>query len=89
MVSEAERKELVELVRKLVAVAMDSPTKQDEFITLAIRGTHNTEEQRLFKLIHRLIVKRAESDSYVDGRNEAAQKWCVKVAAIEAYFPFI
>jgi len=69
MVSEAERKELIELVRKLVAVAMDSPTKQSEFIMLAIRGTHNTEEQRLFKLIYRLIKTRAEDDRFIDGRN--------------------
>jgi hypothetical protein len=86
-----EREQLVKLMRDLISVAMGGTEKQDEFIMLAIRGTHNTEKQRLFKLIHRLIKARAEDDRFIDGRNEAAVAWAKKVVAADpdAYFPFI
>jgi hypothetical protein len=80
-----------ELVRAIVDLAMEGADGQQIFIQHLLYGTHNTEQQRVFKFIHRLIKAMAEKDRFIDGRNEAAAAWAKKMLAADpdAYFPFI
>ena len=87
-----KKEELRKQVREFIAVAMaDGREEALEFIDQLIWRTHNTEQQRVFKLIHRIIKAFAEKDRFIDGRNEDSHDWCKKVveAVPEPYFPFI